>query len=108
MLNTIERREELIQQAIKAGVTLSRFCRNCWTGERTRANIEAARIVHWMALLALAHRGERPLIDYADVADLHGIIYLGRADQHTWDARRWEKELRARMNDEASGDGAHA
>jgi len=95
MLTTEEFKEKTIQEAIKAGVSLSRHCRNAWTGERIRSNIEAYRIVHWPALVSIAIRGSRPLLDFADVADLHQIIYLGRQDQHAWDAARWEKELRA-------------
>lgn len=94
-LTVDEKKEEFIQRAIKAGVNLSRHCRNAWTGERTRSCIEARRIIHWTALVAIAIRGSRPLIDFADVADLDKIIYLGRQDQHTWGAARWEKELRA-------------
>ena len=89
-----EAKEEIIQKAIKAGVSLSRHCRNCWTGERTRGSIAAERIIHWPALVVIGTKGSRPLIDFADVADLKEI-YLGRPDQHTWNEERWENELRA-------------
>lgn len=95
MLTVEEKKEEFIQKAIKAGVSLSRHCRNCWTGERTSSCIEASRIVHWKSLVAIAIRGSRPLLGFADIADLHNIIYLGRQDQHSWNADRWEQELRA-------------
>lgn len=95
MLTVEEHKEQFIQKAIKAGVCLSRYCRNPWTGERIRPCIEAAKIVHWKALVSIGIRGSHPLLDFADVADLDKIIYLGRPDQHTWDAARWEKELRA-------------
>ncbi len=98
MLMVIEHKEQTIQNAIKAGVSLSRHCRNCWTGERTRPCISAVKITHWTALVSIAINGRgKALLDFADVGELDKIIYLGRPDQHEWDATRWEQELRARL-----------
>ncbi len=98
LLTVDELKEQTMKQAIEAGVMLSRYCRNCWTGERTRPCISAVKITHWTSLVSIAINGRgKALLDFADTADLHKIIYLGRPDQHTWNATRWEQELRAKV-----------
>ena len=95
-----EQREEFIQKLVQAGVRFSKHCRNCWTGERIRAYLPVEKFSgnyrHLICISSLP-RG-KALIDYANVADLHGF-YLGREDQHLWDAKKWEKEIRERMGD---------
>ena len=94
-----EASEHRIQRMVKVGTELSRYCRNPFTGERTRPCVEMRQLTDWHMLIHIAGLiGYRPLIDIADIADLRGIVYLGRADQHNWNAARWEKEIRARIS----------
>ena len=93
-----EKQDDLIDRLATAGALLSRHCRNCWTGERTRSQINANEFtgsVRDLIIIASNLHG-KALIDYASGADLHGF-YLGASDQHTWDKARWEKEIRTRM-----------
>lgn len=93
-----EKREDFIKRLAESGARFSRHCRNCWTGERTRSQLNAdefsGRVRDLVILSGLCRGG--PLLDYANVADLHGF-YLGKEDQHTWDEARWEEEIRKRM-----------
>lgn len=94
-----EIRKEQIEEMIKAGTYLSRHCRNCWTGERTRSNIPAREYSYKLCRLqqlASLGGGNSPLVDWAGTADLNHF-YLTKADQHTWDEARWEKEIRNRI-----------
>ena len=98
MMNNEELKEYTIQEMIKAGARFSRHLRNAWTGERLRSNLSASEFtgrVHYLQLIATLPIGS-PLIDWADVADLNQF-YMGTPDQHTWDAERWEKEIRQRV-----------
>jgi len=90
-------KEDRIRQMAKAGANLSRYCRSPITGERTRPCVKL-ELLQGNLIIAIATLKGEPLIDIADVADLRGIVYLGKADQHTWKADRWEKEIRARMS----------
>lgn len=93
-----EKREDFIKRLAKTGALLSRYCRNAWTSERTRSQLNVNEFggrSRDLIIIARSLMGD-PLIDYANVADLHGF-YLGKPDQHTWDVERWEKEIRKRM-----------
>jgi hypothetical protein len=93
-----EKREDFIKRLAKAGARLSRHCRNAWTGERTRTYLGVdeftGRMKDLVIISGLCRGG--PLLDYANVADLHGF-YLGAEDQHTWSEDKWEEEIRKRM-----------
>ena len=92
-----EKKEDFIKQLIKAGTLFSRQCRNCWTGERFRSYLRYEEFCgNQRHLIIIAGLKGKPLLDYANVADLHGF-YLGADDQHQWDEKRWEKEIRSRM-----------
>ena len=95
-----EKRDDAIDRLATAGALLSRHCRNCWTGERTRSGLSADGFTgrNTDLIIIASNLLGNPLIDYANVADLHEF-YLGTPDQHTWDKARWEKEIRARMPD---------
>ena len=91
--------EDRIQRMVTVGTLLSRYCRNPCTGERTRPCVEMKQLADWPMLVHIAGlKSDRPLISIADIADLRGIVYLGRADQHSWNTARWEKEIRAKMD----------
>lgn len=93
-----EKREDFIKRLAESGARFSRHCRDCWTGERTRSQLNADEFsgrVRDLIVIARNLIGDG-LLDYANVADLHGF-YLGKPDQHTWDVDRWEEEIRKRM-----------
>jgi hypothetical protein len=90
----VEKREQDIKRAAIAGAMLSRYCRNSWTGERIRVMLEREKVQYANYLVAVSTLGDKPLLGYSNCAGLD-CFYLGRQDQHLWDAERWEAEIRA-------------
>ena len=93
MLTITEKKEQDIRRAARAGAIFSRYCRNAWTGERTRPSLEVEKVTYWPYLAWVSKLGDKPLLAYENIADLHQFR-LGRPDQHTWDEARWEQEIR--------------
>jgi hypothetical protein len=64
--------------------------RDPWTGERRRPYLSTGEFYGRVQdLVIIAGLRGKPLLDYANVADLHGF-YLGTEDQHTWTEAKWE------------------
>lgn len=82
---------ENIDTLIWVGATISRQCRNCWTGEQLYTRIPFGRVIaggmkHWLALEAIG------LLAVEDIADLRqiGLVKIG---QHSWSKEEWEKRI---------------
>ena len=88
--------DEEIKGMAEFGATISRWCRNSWTGEQIRVSVGCDKVGHpW-------HKAGRQVLDYLhliaweNVADLNQFR-LGVPGQHAWKKADWERAIRFKM-----------
>ena len=86
-----------IDRLAEFGATLSRHCRNAWTGEQTRTALPIGKLTgghggvnECMALENLKMAG---LEDIADLRQFRLVI----PGSHKWQKRDWIREIKARL-----------
>lgn len=89
-------RKELVNKLAKAGAQLSKHCRIPFSNDVDCPSIRLSNFSGNQNDLITLHRLTM-LIDYADIADLHGVVYLGKGEQHLWDEKRWSQEINRAM-----------
>ena len=96
-LENIPTKTEWIHRLAKSGAYFSKHLRDTWTGELKQTTLRIEHFTGRQNDLRQIASLNPPLIDISACADLDGVIYMGAADQHTWDHKRWKAEIERRV-----------
>lgn len=88
--------EQQIDEIAEFGAVISRYCRNCWTGEQARVTIECRKLGHPFHNMGKQVLDFLRLIAWERVADLNQIR-LGVPGQHAWKQADWKAAINYRI-----------